>query len=259
MYLNKIASSDALSLAHCQLSAFHLLLLAMLWHIALESLLIMQQAWNIPSMKFVLSNFSTLSHQDVMFYWRVLLLHFIFQTLSFGMNGHIIIAIVRMAGFKAARNMDNPFFATSISDFWNRYYFYFKELMVEVFFYPTFFSCFKKKPKLRLVFATVMAAGVGNSMYHLLAEMRVLQSFGLLKSVIMMQTYFFYALILSIAIGVSQLRAQRLSSVIPFWRRYLTIPFGVVGFYCILSVFNQPYYSTNIMINFQFLTKLVGL
>ncbi len=55
-------------------------------------------------------------------------------------------------------------------EFWNRYYYYFKEIMVEFFFYPTFIGWFRKWPRLRLFAAVYMAAFVGNMYYHLIGK-----------------------------------------------------------------------------------------
>ena len=173
-YLETIACQEVSALTQCQLRGLYLLLLAALWRVVLSFLIQWHSARDLPFIGAVLQQMPAYQHQPSGFFWQVLCFHFLYQTMSFAMNGHIIISIVRMSGFNAARNMDNPFFATSISDFWNRYYYYFKELLVDLFFFPTYFRCFKKQPVLRLAFATLMAAGVGNALYHFLLSFLIL-------------------------------------------------------------------------------------
>ena len=48
----------------------------------------------------------------------------------------------------------------TVVGFWNRYYYYFKEIMVDFFFFPTFVSWFRKRPVLRLFAAVFMAVAV---------------------------------------------------------------------------------------------------
>ncbi len=93
--------------------------------------------------------------------------------LTLSIWGHIIIATCRMAGFKALRNTWSPLQSKTIAEFWNRYYYYFKELLVEFFFYPTFLRFFKTKPRLRMFMATMAAAGLGNMLYHFFRDITI--------------------------------------------------------------------------------------
>jgi hypothetical protein len=49
---------------------------------------------------------------------------------SFAMrrHGHMIIGTLRLFGFNVFRNTYKPLLSESILEFWNRYYYYFKEL-----------------------------------------------------------------------------------------------------------------------------------
>src|SRR4030095_1930965 len=104
------------------------------------------------------------------------------------------------------RNTYKPYQATSIADFYNRIYYYFKELLVAFFFYPSYLRYFKKHPRLRLFTATLAAAGLGNILFHFLrTEDRILRD-GLIKTAVFFTPYVVYGLILGGAIAFSQLR-----------------------------------------------------
>src|SRR6185503_20292068 len=50
--------------------------------------------------------------------------------------------------------------------FWNRYYFYFKELLVEFYFYPTYVATSRYGTRARMFLSVMAAACVGNLYYH---------------------------------------------------------------------------------------------
>ena len=92
----------------------------------------------------------------------------IWETLSLAAKGHVWVGVIRLFGFNIFRNTYKPLLAQSVVEFWNRYYYYFKELMMECFFLPTYARYFRNSPMLRLVAAVFAAAFVGNMYYHLL-------------------------------------------------------------------------------------------
>lgn len=191
--------------------------------------------------------------------WIAVLEQFGFELCAIGMYGHLVIGLCRMTGFHAQRNMDSPLTATTIVAFWNRYYFYFKELLVEFFFYPTYFRYFKKHPRLRIFFATMIAACVGNIIFHLLAEPKYLIEYGLWGALKRLQVYLFYAIILGLAISISQLRKMKQKTATHPLQRYFLAPITVIGFYCIMTVFNRPYQSLDLKQNLLFLASMFNL
>jgi hypothetical protein len=62
--------------------------------------------------------------------WAVLVLDFLGFLIYVAFSTHIIIAIIRMCGFYALRNTYRPLASKNIAEFWNRYLYYFKELLV---------------------------------------------------------------------------------------------------------------------------------
>ena len=166
--------------------------------------------------------------------------------------GGTVIATCRMAGFSAVRNTRRPLASRTIAEFYNRLYYYFKELLVTFFFYPTYFRYFKKHPRLRVFAATVAAAGFGNALFHFLRDIDFIVQEGLWRALVDFHVYAIYTLILGVAIAVSQLRALNGNSR---GGRY-TGPLGVLAFYCLVMVLDDPHRGWNARDYFSFLINL---
>jgi hypothetical protein len=141
--------------------------------------------------------------------WASLITGFLGDILSISIVGHRIVACVRMAGFNALRNTYRPLSSRTIAEFWNRYYFYFKELMVDFFFYPVFLNYFKNHKRVRMAVATLAAAGFGNAFYHYIFNLSYISRLGLWRSLAAYHVYIFYCAVLAMAICISQLRKRR--------------------------------------------------
>jgi hypothetical protein len=120
--------------------------------------------------------------------------------------GHQIIAVARFAGFNARRNSYKPFLSTSVSEFFNRYYYYFKELLVDCFFYQVFYALPRKRFRLALALSTMAAAGLGNYLYHFLRDLYVTVERGIGAALVASHMLAVYCFCLSIAIIISQIR-----------------------------------------------------
>jgi len=140
--------------------------------------------------------------------WAVLLLQFLRSVAAVSVLGHRIVAVARMAGYAAPRNTVRPFSSTTIAEYYNRFYYYFKELLADFFFYPTYLRFFKDSPRLRLFAATLAAAGFGNAVFHFVSGADAVWSDGLRPALKSFHVYAVYCLILGVAIAVSQLRAR---------------------------------------------------
>ena len=168
--------------------------------------------------------------------WLSLIVDFLESILSISVTGHLVVAICRMAGFNALRNTYRPLSSTTVSDFFNRYYYYYKELLVEFFFYPVFFRYWKRRPRMRLAFATFSAAFLGNSLYHFTRDWLLMQMCGFRQALWRYDSFFFYSAILATLLIVSQLRkrAPRSKGLV----RGRIIPIGSVWLlFCLLDVF----------------------
>ena len=182
----------------------------------------------------------TMSVQGTPFAWHLCwesqILAFFEIILTFTIFGHRFIAACRMAGFNALRNTYRPLSSTTITEFFNRFYYYFKELLVDFFFYPTFFRYWKGHKRLRMIFATFAAAFFGNSLYHLMRDWHIVRDYGPWRAIANYQVLFFYNAILATGLCISQLR-NRGPEPAGFFRRRILPVFGVGFFYCMLNVF----------------------
>jgi hypothetical protein len=190
--------------------------------------------------------------------WASLLSEFFEEIIAISIWGHRFIACCRMAGFNALRNTYRPLSSRTIAEFWNRYYFYFKELMVDIFFYPVFLKFFKTRKKLRIAVATFAAAGFGNAFYHFIRDLKYIADLGLWRALAAYHVYIFYCLVLASAITISQMR-KRGPAPSGFLRRRVLPAFCVVLFYCVLHVFDYTERTYPITEHFRFLAHLFNL
>jgi hypothetical protein len=110
------------------------------------------------------------AHYTLLTRWVTVLVALVGKVLHLAIDGHFVIGVLRLFGFRAFRNTYKPLLATTVVEFWNRYYYYFKELMVEFFFYPTYVAAARFSQRVRMFLAIMGAAGVGNLYYHLLRD-----------------------------------------------------------------------------------------
>ena len=269
-YLRKIEAGNAEELAISQLKGIKLLYWAFILSIVLGIFkmvvygrlfynLALPVHLDIPSVNDALAH--TRSGEPYHWYinWAVVLVNFIKSMLTLSIWGHVIIATCRMAGFKALRNTWSPLQSKTIAEFWNRYYYYFKELLVEFFFYPTFLRFFKTRPRLRMFMATMAAAGFGNMLYHFFRDIHIIMELGIWGALKAFQVYIFYALLLGTAIGLSQLRNQNRKQSTHWLRTWITAPVTVLGFYCISHIFGLPYPGYGLDVYFQFLINMITI
>jgi hypothetical protein len=190
--------------------------------------------------------------------WASLIADFLENLFSLAIAGHTIVACCRMAGFGALRNTYRPLSSRTIAEFWNRYYFYFKEMMVDFFFYPSFLNFFKKHKRLRVVFATFAAAGFGNAFCHFVFYLKYISQLGLWRALLGFHVYIFYCIVLAGAISLSQLR-KRPQPPRGFLRAHAVPAFCVSLFYCLLHIFDYPERVYPITEHFRFLAHLFNL
>ncbi|NND45933.1 MAG: hypothetical protein HKN58_11470 [Xanthomonadales bacterium] len=271
-YLRKIEAKDAVELAVTQLKGIKLIywaVLLMLFQGLCQGLLYTGSfrawdgSWALPL--FVdaprFGEVLTASvagtpapwHQN----WLALIARFLMEILNLAIWGHVIIAGCRMAGFRALRNTCRPLRSATIAEFWNRYYYYFKELLVDFFFYPAFMRYFKRSPRVRLVFATMAAAGFGNVLYHFLRDSSYIVRLGLWEALWAFKVYFVYGALLGVAIGLSQLRNRKRHKDRGSLRTRILAPLAVLSFYCVLSIFDDPDRSLPAVEYFRFALHLL--
>ena len=168
--------------------------------------------------------------------WESQILAFFEIILNFSIWGHWSIACCRMAGFNAMRNTYRPLSSTTISEFFNRFYYYFKELLVDFFFYRAFLRYWKGHKRVRVIFATFAAAFFGNAFYHFTRDWQIIRDDGLWRAMANFQVFLFCCFLLAVGLSISQLR-KRGPKPPGFVRGHLIPALGVLFFYCLLDVF----------------------
>jgi hypothetical protein len=172
--------------------------------------------------------------------WATVYAELVYQVLKLAASGHLIVAYLRLCGFNAFRNTYKPLLAESVVEFWNRYYYYFKELLVQQFFFPAFVRYFKRQPRLRLFTAVFASAFFGNVYYHAILEPSLRQGdWAALTAVLVPRTS--YCLLLALGIYISMRREQSRTgarSERPWYRRAMAI-FGVWTFYALIRLWHH--------------------
>jgi hypothetical protein len=187
--------------------------------------------------------------------WEGQILAFFELILSISIFGHRIIACCRMAGYNALRNTYRPLSSTTIAEFFNRLYYYFKELLVDFFFYPTFLRYWKGHRRLRMVFATFAAAFFGNAFFHFTRDWQFIRNDGFWNALVRLEAYMFYCFALAAGLSISQLRKRRPSPT-GFVRGRLLPAMGVCLFYCLLNVFDSEGKGYPFMGHFRYFASL---
>ncbi len=255
-----VEAGTAEELAVTQLKAFKLLV----WALALKVLLwvyyrVFYEQLGITPLAVNFERFLDGGREPVSLGVLSIIANFPEELLKMAIGGHVIIAVARLAGFRLLRNTWRPLSSRTIAEFWNRYYYYFKEILVAVYFYPTYVRWFKRHPRLRIAFATFMAAGAGNFFMHFLLQSTTIATFGLLDTLIRLQTYAFYCVVLAAGIVVSQLRARRPDPGAGWLRGQFVPSLGVAAFFCFLSFFDGPQRHVTLEQHFAFLFQVLGI
>jgi hypothetical protein len=194
--------------------------------------------------------------------WAAVYVGLVTQVLALAVRGHKIVGVLRLFGFNVFRNTYKPLLAPSLVEFWNRYYYYFKELLVDFFFFPIYVRYFRGSPRLRIFAATVAAAGVGNLYYHLLQQDPFLLSGRWAVLWPWLESRSVYCLILALGIYVSMRREQQRrggAGAAPVgWAVALRRIAGVWTFFGLLRVLDVPG-GVPLGVRVEFLLGLLGL
>jgi hypothetical protein len=190
--------------------------------------------------------------------WEGLILSFFESILAMAIFTHKVVACCRMAGYNALRGTYRPLSSRTIAEFFNRYAYYYKELLVDFFFYPAFLRYWKGHRRLRMVFATFAAACLGNAFFHFIEDWTIIRDKGLWSAMIGFQAFFFYCIILATALSISQLR-KRGAKPVGFVRGRVLPAFGVGLFYCFLNVLSCDRGSYPLVEHLKYLAGLFSI
>lgn len=269
-YLSRYEAKSEEELAHSQLAGIKLLILVLLWQGAMELMrgVVYAEPGNavtaafgehtlgIPRLRTIVGSEGAV---PVWLSWASVYSELFWQVLRRAAGGHAIIAVFRLFGFNIFRNTYKPLLAESVLEFWNRYFYYFKEVLNEFFFLPTFTRYFQKWPYIRLCAAVFAAALVGNMYFHILkaSNLLVVADFATLWA--SYNSRIFYCFLLALGIFVSMLRIQRRAGQPPSplpTRRLLRIA-GVWTFFALIYIWDvRP--GTPFLARMDFFAHLFG-
>lgn len=239
-YLAKFDAKDEADLAVTRLKALKLAvwaaLLTALWKAADT---ILGDSLGVPALNDAVLAHAAGTSFTTAINWTSLIANYFIDLIVIAVWGHTIVAIIRMCGFRIPRNTHNPLASRSLAEFWNRYFFYFKELLVDFFFYPAFVRYFKKSPRLRIAFATFCAAALGNFLYHFMRETHVFATMPWTEALAVFQNAVFYSLALATGLIVSQLRKRKPQPQDGFLRYDVLPRLNVFAFFCFLKIFDD--------------------
>jgi hypothetical protein len=265
-YLSANEAKNETELAKSQLAGLKLLLLAALWSVAKEFLdgvffgeeNMFRRAIGGTSLE--LSDlFARPDAYSLWSSWLAIYLNLFSSVLGLAIHGHRIIGWLRLLGFNVFRNTYKPLLAETVVEFWNRYYYYFKELLVNFFFYPTFARYFKKQPRLRVFAAVFAAAFIGNIYYHWLGLGKTLATADFRAMWGALESRFFYCFLLALGISISMLRHQRAGTAPSYGKlRRAAAIFGVWTFFSVIHIWavRDP---APFLARLNFFLRLLGL
>jgi hypothetical protein len=256
-HARQVEARDARQFAVTQLKAVKLLAWTVALRVVTAGIQYLMLRAGVPSLEDAIDRNSAGALPAVWLCWASLACSFVLLALTLTMWGHTIVAGCRLLGFKALRNTYAPFRARTIAEFWNRIYFYFKELLVDHFYYPAYLRYFKGSPRLRTAFATFAAAGFGNAFYHFARDVDEVARLGLWRALVGFQVYLFYAMALATGISISQWRGKRRHA--SWFRTEVVSRVTVVLFYCLIHVFDDTRRTVSLGAHFAFLFRLAGL
>ena len=260
-FLRKTLSHTPRDLAITQIKGIKLLVWAnILLGLKLFLLWLTAEMLNLPPVEQAMTAYLRAEPYPILIGWAGIIAETVDFTLWLAVCGHAIVGTARLAGFRLPRNMCRPLEARTLAEFWNCYNFYFKELMVDFFYIPTFLKTFRKHPRLRMFFSTFMAAGIGNFLYHFLQGIFLFEEIGFQSALDRFHaSYLFYCTVLAVAIGISQLRANagyepsatlvgRIKSFVVVW-----------GFVLCLQVFASEGWTFSLGDRLSYMISLFGI
>ncbi|MEL6966409.1 MAG: hypothetical protein AAGM04_03410 [Pseudomonadota bacterium] len=259
-YLNKFDAKSDADLGKTRLKALKLAVWAvMLTGVLAVTNVILKDLFGLPDLQSAIVAFAEGDSLPRTTNWASLVSNYFVDLLIISIWGHMIVSVVRMAGYAIPRNTVNPLASRTLAEFWNRYFFYFKELLVDLFFYPAFLRFFKKQPKLRIAFATLCAAGLGNFLYHFMRETYIFADRPFLEALAVFQSAAFYSLALAAGLIISQLRKKKPTAEDGFFAYHIRPRLGVIAFFCFLKVFDDISGEGTFLERVAFFGALFGL
>lgn len=271
--LARAEAGDAARFARAQLAGLKCLALALLWKAALAAMerfvlappgaaagggTVAAFSLGIPGLDDLVRSRGT---TPLALAWLGIHVELVRSVLAIAAKGHVWIGVLRLLGFDVLRNTYKPLLATSIVEFWNRYYFYFKELLAEFFFFPAYART-QGPPWRRTLIAVFAAAFAGNLWYHVLERDDALLRGDLGSIAADFAPRVVYCFLLATGIWVSMMREQsrRRSGAAPDGPlARLRRRAGVWVFFALIHVWATPAASPTTLERTRFVLSLFGL
>jgi len=156
----------------------------------------------------------------------------------------LIVAYLRLMGFRAKRAVYKPYLATNFNDFFQRIYFYYNAILVRFFFFPflSFFSKFKVQIKLNLFLSAFLTLTVGGFIANYIRETQYFVTMGPLGAFQISWSRMLYFAVIGIASGISMIWPKRRGKTsLPLH----VLRLGVIYIIYALAIFLQGHFETD--------------
>ena len=157
---------------------------------------------------------------------------------------HFKVAVWRICGYNMEPYLNKPWLATNLMSLWTRYAYYYREFLVRAFYYPVFFRLARLHASIRILIASLAAAGVGNLIMHLMKQN--LQQGMYAHNVSYVLTTWPYFLLLGIGIGVSVIFMRRRKRTRKPWTfdRWFAVDvlaaYITIQYFALIHIFARP-------------------
>jgi hypothetical protein len=157
---------------------------------------------------------------------------------------HFKVAVWRICGYNIEPYLNKPWLATNLMNLWARYAYYYREFLVRAFYYPVFFRTSRLHASIRILIASLAAAGVGNLLTHLMKQN--LQHGMYAHNVGYVLTTWPYFLLLGIGIGVSVIFMRRRKRTRKPWAfdRWFAVDvlaaYITIQYFALIHIFARP-------------------
>ena len=155
--------------------------------------------------------------------------------LIYGGVTHFRVGAWRVMGYAVDTQYDRPWLATNLANLWGRFAFHFRDFLVRVFYYPVFLKMFRRRPLLRIFFATMVATVVGNLIWgHVPPKTITALTWGSLTTILSTWPYF---VLLGLGISLTQMVLATRPRTRRPWTRDRWLVLDVVCAYLTLQYF----------------------
>ncbi|MCB9025804.1 MAG: hypothetical protein H6625_05770 [Bdellovibrionaceae bacterium] len=187
--------------------------------------------------------------------WIIVILDFIYRLVFLSNKINALIGVAMLFGLPLELNTKNVFKSRSLLDFFGKFNFYYKEVLLNYFYYPIFFRLKMLSPGIRVVVSAFLTIGLANYWIHFIWNTfysRGQSPFGYLIYSI---NYLIYALLLAFILSFElfiSLKGRRVS-----YPPIIAFPICILV-YSSIRVFDDPFLG-NVVNNLKLFLMLFNL